>query len=229
MTRAELSKELKLPSTTAWRYLQKGMPDDPEGAVAWLAANKPDKGRRPDKPPTNYPVLPVGDDNAEARHARLKALETYFAGVLLGMRQRTIPELESKLDRAVDDKERIEVRKTLARVRIDLAATLKQHLSVVKQLTDIEMRAEAASHNMVDMDTLHDALQRIMFKFAQYVRVNIPLEASGNDPFLKKAYGIITGEISAQFQKAVKDLIEELKNPPVETCEDQGRKSRKGV
>jgi hypothetical protein len=86
MTRLELSKELKLPSTTTWRYLQKGMPDDPEGATAWLAANKPDKGRRPDKPPTNYPVMPVGDDNAEARYGRLKALETYFAGVLLGMR-----------------------------------------------------------------------------------------------------------------------------------------------
>jgi len=159
----------------------------------------------------------------------LKALETYFAGVLLGMRQRTIPELEAKLVKAADDAERTEIRKILARVRIDMGAALKQHLGVVKQLTDIEMRAEAARHNMVDLDTLHDVMQRIMFKFASYVRINIPLEASGNDPFLKKAYGIITGEISAQFQKAVKDLIEELKNPPVENHEDQGRKPRKSA
>jgi hypothetical protein len=229
MTRLELSKDLKLPSTTVWRYLKAGMPSDPEGAIAWLAANKPDRGRRPDKPSLNYPVVHVKDDSAGARYDRLKALETYFAGVLLGMRQRTIPELEAKLVKAADDAERTEIRKILARVRIDMGAALKQHLGVVKQLTDIEMRAEAARHNMVDLDTLHDVMQRIMFKFASYVRINIPLEASGNDPFLKKAYGIITGEISAQFQKAVKDLIEELKNPPVENHEDQGRKPRKSA
>jgi len=205
------------------------MPNDVEGAVAWLALHKPSRGRRPDKPPTNYPVLPVDGDNAEARYDRLKSLETYFAGLLRGMRERSIPDLEAKLAKATDDKERVEVRKTLARVRIDLGAALKQHLAVVKQLTDIEMRAEAASHNMVDMATLHDALVKVMSKFAQYVRVNIPLEASGNDPFLKKAYGIITGEISTQFQKAVQDLMNELKNPPVETYEDQGRKPRKSL
>jgi hypothetical protein len=143
------------------------------------------------------------------------------------MRERSIPELEAKLTKATDDKERTEVRKTLARVRIDLGAALKQHLAVVKQLTDIEARAEAASHNMVDIATLHDVMQHIMFKFAQYVRHVIPQEASGNDPFLHKAYSIITSVISSKFQEAVRDLIEELKNPPTEVMHEEERKPGK--
>ena len=198
------------------RYVKQGCPTDVSRARAWVTARR--KQRAPKV--SVYELAEVEGDVFD----RLKRNELSISRQIAGLEQKVLPALEARLAAASDDNERKMIEVDLFGANQALVVLRREHRAIGKMLVDFELRRAELGKDVVHIDELHDVLQRVMFKFAQYVRVNIPLEASGNDPFLKKAYSIITGEICAQFQKAVRDLIEELKNPPLEVAnEDENR------
>jgi hypothetical protein len=199
-----LAKKLGIPRTSYIRYLKAGMSLDLDEAREWLAENKPERSRIA----IEYPSKPVEGGSSEARFDRLKASEKYLAEQIAGIQETTLPDLVSRLSDCGTDKERVGIEKALAQVSRDLLGLRKEHRTISKTISDIELKKESLTGGMVPVGFMIDSLTKCLtpaFSFARNLSHGMADKAEA-----AKIDGISSSIVKA-LQDSIKNLITELR------------------
>lgn len=206
MSVTEFAKKLKIPRPTCSRFIAQGMPtDDVDEALAWIAAQKPNRNK---SVPTVevYPAKEVQGDSSEARFERLKASEKFIAGQIAGLQETVIPDLVVKLS-AASGHEKATKEKELFKANQHLLTLRKEYRAVVKQITDIEFKRENLHKGMISVDLVRDALTRCLMPAFQYCR-NLSAEVA--DEKERTRLDAISAGFSTTSQTAIQHLLTEL-------------------
>jgi hypothetical protein len=189
--------------------------DDVEGALAWIAAHKPNRnGTRPTI--DVYPAKEVQGDSSEARFERLKASEKYLAGQIAGLQETAIPELVTKLASATGQ-EKARREKELFKANQHLLALRKEYRAIVKQITEVEFKRESLHRGMISVDLVRDALTECLMPAFLYCRNLIAGVADESEK--TRLYAISAGFVST-FRTALKHILTKIGSTHVNQLED---------